>query len=75
MTGHTDALGDEATNLALSRARAQAAVDYMVANGLPPERVVARGVGEAEPVATNDTPEGQQANRRIEASVEGITPG
>jgi outer membrane protein OmpA-like peptidoglycan-associated protein len=72
ITGHTDSVGDEGTNLALSRVRAQVVVDYMVANGLPPERVVARGVGEAEPVATNDTPEGQQANRRIEASVEGI---
>lgn len=75
ITGHTDSTGDPATNLALSRARAQVVVDYMVQNGLPPERVVARGVGSSEPVATNDTSEGRRANRRIEASVEGITPG
>lgn len=74
VTGHTDSIGDEGTNLALSRARAQVVVDWMVDNGLTADRVVARGVGETEPVATNDTPEGREANRRIEASMEGITP-
>jgi outer membrane protein OmpA-like peptidoglycan-associated protein len=74
VTGHSDDVGDEAANLALSQARAQVVVDWMVENGLNPERVVARGAGELDPVATNETPEGRQANRRIEASMEGITP-
>lgn len=75
VTGHTDDVGTEATNLALSQARAQVVVDFMVAQGIPPERVVARGAGESEPVADNATPEGREANRRIEAVLEGVTPG
>ena len=74
VTGHTDDIGTPDTNLALSQARAQIVVDWMVARGIPPERVVARGAGESEPIADNATPEGRNANRRIEAVVTGIRP-
>lgn len=74
VTGHTDSVGDEATNQALSVARAALVSDFMVRGGIPPERVVARGAGETEPIADNATPEGRQANRRIEVRLEGITP-
>lgn len=75
ITGHTDSVGDEGTNQALSVARAQVVVDFMVERGIPAERIVARGAGESEPIAPNDTPEGREANRRVEATLEGITPG
>ncbi len=74
VTGHTDDAGSEATNLALSQARAQVVVDWMVGKGVAPERVVARGAGESEPIADNATPEGREANRRIEAVLEGVAP-
>ncbi|MDQ3385095.1 MAG: OmpA family protein [Actinomycetota bacterium] len=74
VTGHTDDVGTPDTNLALSQARAQIVVDWMVQRGIAPERVVARGAGESEPIADNATPEGRDANRRIEAVVEGIRP-
>ena len=75
VTGHTDDVGSDEVNQALSQARAQIVVDFMVRGGIPPERVVARGAGESEPIADNATPEGRQANRRIEATLEGVTPG
>ena len=74
VTGHTDSIGDEGTNQALSVARAALVRDFMVRGGIPPERVIARGAGESEPIADNATPEGRQANRRIEAKLEGVTP-
>jgi len=72
ITGHTDDVGDEGTNLALSQARAQVVVDWMVDRGISPERVVARAAGETEPIADNTTPGGREANRRVEAVLEGI---
>lgn len=74
ITGHTDAVGTEATNLALSIARARLVVEDLVARGLPRERLVADGAGETQPVATNDTPEGRLENRRITAAFDGVTP-
>ena len=74
VTGHTDDLGTPETNQALSQARAQIVVDWMVGRGIAPERVVARGAGESDPIADNATPEGREANRRIEAVLEGIEP-
>ena len=74
VTGHTDDVGTEGTNLALSQARAQVVVDWMVERGIAPERVVARGAGETAPIADNSTPEGRERNRRIEAVLEGVAP-
>jgi OOP family OmpA-OmpF porin len=64
--GHTDNQGDAASNQALSEARAQAVVDYLVTGGIGEGRLTAVGYGEARPIATNDTAEGRARNRRIE---------
>jgi outer membrane protein OmpA-like peptidoglycan-associated protein len=74
VTGHTDDVGDPQVNDALSLERAQIVVDFMTRGGIAPERVVARGAGESQPIADNATAEGRQANRRIEATLEGISP-
>ena len=64
--GHTDADGSEAYNLELSRRRAESVLDYLVANGVNAANVSGGGYGESRPVASNDTPAGMAANRRIE---------
>ena len=74
VTGHTDDIGDPQVNEALSLQRAQIVVDFMTRGGIPAERVIARGAGESEPIADNATPEGRQENRRIEATLEGVSP-
>lgn len=66
--GHTDATGSLEANRALSRQRAQAAVDYMRArHDLGPARVSAEGAGYLAPVASNLTEAGRRANRRVDA--------
>jgi len=73
VVGHTDNVpiakplqGKFPTNWELSVARATNVVRYLQEVGIPPEHMVATGRGEYDPVATNDTPEGRQENRRIE---------
>jgi outer membrane protein OmpA-like peptidoglycan-associated protein len=63
--GHTDADGEEVTNLELSVARAEAVVAALIDRGVGFERLYAVGYGEALPVADNTTRAGKQANRRI----------
>jgi outer membrane protein OmpA-like peptidoglycan-associated protein len=69
IAGHTDAIGTEEKNLDLSNRRAQAVVDYIVENGIAPHRLKAVGYGESRPIASNDTEEGRQLNRRTECIV------
>jgi outer membrane protein OmpA-like peptidoglycan-associated protein len=64
--GHADWMGSDDYNIRLSQRRAQAVVDWLVARGIARERLVAVGKGEREPIATNDTAEGRQLNRRVE---------
>jgi OOP family OmpA-OmpF porin len=64
--GHTDSTGPEAYNQRLSEKRAQAVVDYLVQHGIDPGRFTVRGYGESRPMASNDTKEGRQENRRVE---------
>lgn len=64
--GHTDAVGDDDANRALSERRAAAVVAYLTGRGIQAARLEAAGLGETAPVADNDTPEGRQANRRVE---------
>ncbi len=64
--GHTDNVGSAAMNLSLSRKRAKAAKDYLVAKGVDGSRITATGYGLTKPVATNKTPEGRSQNRRVE---------
>jgi len=64
--GHTDSIGSEESNQRLSEARAQSAIDWLIAAGLAPERLFAVGYGESRPIGDNSTPEGRAMNRRIE---------
>ncbi|MGZ5443054.1 MAG: OmpA family protein [Thermoanaerobaculia bacterium] len=64
--GHTDSVGSDALNQALSEKRAAAVRDYLVSRGLPADRMTMTGLGETAPVATNDTAAGRQQNRRVE---------
>ncbi len=64
--GHTDNVGDDATNMKLSHDRAKAVREYLVNAGIISQRVQAKGYGELNPIATNDTDAGKQSNRRTE---------
>lgn len=67
--GHTDSTGPEAYNQTLSEARAQSVKDYLVSQGVSSSAVSTEGYGETQPIATNNTAEGRQANRRVEFEV------
>jgi OmpA-OmpF porin, OOP family len=67
--GHTDNIGKPASNLALSLERANSVRDYLIAKGIDPARVTAKGYGMTEPVADNKTEEGRAQNRRTEVKI------
>ena len=67
--GHTDSVGSERLNTALSQARAESVVAYLVAHGVASSRLVARGFGPSRPLASNATRTGREANRRVEFRV------
>ncbi len=67
--GHTDAVGSDAYNQALSERRANAVVDYLAAGGIARGRLSAVGFGETKPVASNETDDGRAQNRRVEFRV------
>jgi outer membrane protein OmpA-like peptidoglycan-associated protein/uncharacterized protein YidB (DUF937 family) len=69
IAGYTDNTGDAALNLALSQRRAEAVREALIKYGVDPDMLVAKGYGEANPVASNDTAEGRLKNRRIEYHV------
>ena len=69
--GHTDWIGTEAYNLALSKRRADAVKQYLVSKGIEANRIYTEGKGESQPVADNRTAEGRQKNRRVEVEVIG----
>jgi outer membrane protein OmpA-like peptidoglycan-associated protein/tetratricopeptide (TPR) repeat protein len=64
--GHTDDVGSDSDNLALSSDRAFSVMDYLQNHGVAKERLSFKGFGESKPVATNTTPEGRALNRRTE---------
>jgi len=66
ISGHTDDVGSEATNLELSKKRAQSVLDYLQKSGIGPTRLTAKGFGKTKPVAKNDSEENRRKNRRIE---------
>jgi outer membrane protein OmpA-like peptidoglycan-associated protein len=71
--GHTDSTGDATFNLGLSQERANAVASVLLAGGVAGNRIQAIGQGEAQPVATNLTPEGRAQNRRVEIVI--LPPG
>lgn len=71
INGHTDNVGAKEDNLRLSEQRARAVYDDLIKNGIAAERLRFKGFGETQPVASNDTPEGRQQNRRTEFVVVG----
>ena len=65
--GHTDNVGDSEKNKTLSEQRAKAVIDYFIANfEISKSNLIPVGKGESEPVATNDTADGKQQNRRVQ---------
>lgn len=65
--GHTDDVGDDSYNLELSKKRANAVMTYLVENfRINPKRLTATGYGETRPIASNQTTEGRQKNRRVD---------
>jgi outer membrane protein OmpA-like peptidoglycan-associated protein len=69
IVGHTDATGSDSYNQQLSERRATAARNFLVSAGVAATRIRTMGLGETEPKASNDTPEGQSQNRRVEIAI------
>jgi outer membrane protein OmpA-like peptidoglycan-associated protein len=69
--GHTDSVGSGSYNQQLSQARADAVRSYLASRGIAMSRMLARGMGESIPVATNADSGGRQQNRRVEVTVQG----
>ena len=68
--GHTDSTGGDELNLRLSRDRADAVAQYLIANlGMSPSRIQSVGYGKNRPIANNDTTEGRARNRRIDVVI------
>ena len=69
LSGHTDSVGTDAYNQALSERRVGSVRDYVVKKGVDGERVSGQGFGESKPIADNKTREGRAKNRRVEIKV------
>jgi len=73
--GHTDSVGGDEYNQRLSEQRADSVRDFLGEQGVSLSSITAQGFGKTEPVASNDTPEGRQRNRRVEIVVNGDSIG
>ena len=73
ITGHTDSTGSDSYNQALSERRAASVGGYLTSQGIDPVRIATDGMGESMPVASNETPEGRQTNRRVELELVPLT--
>lgn len=73
VAGHTDSTGSEQYNQSLSERRASTVAQYLQAKGVSAQRILTVGMGETRPVADNGTPEGRQANRRVEITMVPLT--
>jgi outer membrane protein OmpA-like peptidoglycan-associated protein/tetratricopeptide (TPR) repeat protein len=69
ISGHTDSKGADDYNKKLSNNRAKAVVDYLITKGIKADRLTSVGYGKEQPIATNDTDEGRQLNRRTEFKI------
>ena len=68
--GHTDSVGSAQSNQLLSENRASAVRQWLIAHGIPASRITTKGFGATTPVATNETADGRQKNRRVEVRVQ-----
>jgi outer membrane protein OmpA-like peptidoglycan-associated protein len=75
LEGHTDSIGSDEFNQTLSEKRAMNVRDYLVAQGLNMNSLSAIGLGKSDPIASNDTNDGRQQNRRVEMIVSGDVIG
>jgi len=73
VAGHTDSTGSEEYNQQLSARRADAVAAYLKTRSVRSDRIITVGAGESHPVATNDTPDGRQLNRRVELTLVPLT--
>jgi len=73
--GHTDSVGGDEFNQQLSERRSDSVRDYLAEEGVAASSMTAKGFGKTQPVASNDTPEGRQRNRRVELVVSGDAIG
>jgi outer membrane protein OmpA-like peptidoglycan-associated protein len=73
--GNTDSVGGDAMNQTLSEQRAKAVLDYLALQNIPTASMTSQGFGKTQPVASNDTAEGRQQNRRVEMIVSGEVIG
>ena len=71
--GHTDSDGSDTYNQGLSERRAQSVANYLAMRGVQSARMATRGFGETQPIASNATPEGKAANRRVEIKIVPLT--
>ncbi|WP_375485744.1 OmpA family protein [uncultured Mycobacterium sp.] len=69
INGYSDDIGTDAVNIPISTNRANSVADFLTAKGVPRDHITANGLGAANPVASNDTPEGRAQNRRVEIVV------
>ena len=75
VAGHTDSTGSDAYNQTLSEERAGAVAGYLQTRQVRGDRIITVGLGEARPIATNETAEGRQSNRRVELTLVPLTLG
>jgi outer membrane protein OmpA-like peptidoglycan-associated protein len=69
ISGHTDNVGNAATNLKLSKERAESVKRYLIGKGVSSKRLTSEGFGDTRPVSANDTEDGRQKNRRVELKI------
>ena len=69
ISGHTDNTGDAAKNMQLSEDRAHSVYDYLVGKGIAADRLAYKGYGDTQPIASNETEDGQASNRRTEIKI------
>ena len=73
IAGHTDNVGSDTNNQALSERRSASVGRYLGGKGVNGQRIITTGFGESSPVASNDAPDGRSQNRRVEVTLEPIT--
>jgi outer membrane protein OmpA-like peptidoglycan-associated protein len=73
IAGHTDSTGSDAYNMQLSQRRAESVAAYLRTRNVLPDRIITVGAGETRPIASNETPEGRQMNRRVELTLVPLT--